>query len=592
MLLQTASQLCGIVVVVVLNRVAKGLVILLLDQKIVDGLVHNTLVLRLHVQQERLDERKVVVLLEDLDNTVDIDTGSESGEEVSEERRMLLNVELDSTVVDFQVGHLDHNLLELLVVPRVLGSLNDGKSSVVKFIIMVVAENKLGPKVSLFAGLDHLGQIHARPEDLNMLHQTVRVVLGESNTKLSEHSHVSTLEAKTLLEKADELIEVTVALVLLNQSLKLLSIDNQVETTNLGKAELLLLHTGFVDLLPHLDVVGLASALDGSLVVTKMDKGSGQLSPVRDASVEDLRSLVQAFLICLVTRLLDLLETSVREGESCVNSSLAVGLASHAQVFDELLVLTSVCGDFDDLKVVSGVLSLDVRLDGIGNAEAVKLCLGNLAPDLREINLLSICLSTIDADNVLNQDIDSGRLVVGLLINLERFFKQTNLDTASGDFIGIVVIELVDIVHHTSLVSLGGSEHEQVLEVLVVTEGTTVNVVLAQNEAPELSIGALQEVSSLSPVHGVLVGDVDKLKIILALGVGDVGQVGITLLTVLSNSKGIVLVVLLEELLGVVVGVDIDLGKSVVHSLLLVTSLESGLEERQKQLKAVARLNF
>ena len=118
------------------------------------------------------------------------------------------------------------------------------------------------------------------------------------------------------------------------------------------------------------------------------------------------------------------------------------------------------------------------------------------------------------------------------------------------------------------------------------------NVVLAENKAPKLDIRALQQVASLGSVHGVLVRDVDQLEVILALGVGNVGQVGVTLLAVFTDSEGIVLVVLLEELLGVVVRVDVNLSECVVDSLLLIARLEGSLEEGKEELKTVARLNL
>ena len=76
--------------------------------------------------------------------------------------------------------------------------------------------------------------------------------------------------------------------------------------------------------------------------------------------------------------------------------------------------------------------------------------------------------------------------------------------------------------------------------------------------------------------HGVLVRDVDELIIAEALGVGDVGKVGIASLAELADhqwlvkltrmlgwknysSKHEIYVVLFEELLGVAVRVDVDL---------------------------------
>ena len=151
--------------------------------------------------------------------------------------------------------------------------------------------------------------------------------------------------------------------------------DDQVETANLCKAELLLSHTGLVDLLPDLDVVGLAGALDSSLVVLEMNESGGELGPVGDGGEEDLGSLVVALLVGLVTRLLDvgdvgraeevlqlgeLVGASEAEGKSGVDRGLAESLAGHAEVLDEVFILAGVRRSLDDLEVVRRVLGLDV----------------------------------------------------------------------------------------------------------------------------------------------------------------------------------------------------------------------------------------
>lgn len=117
---------------------------------------------------------------------------------------------------------------------------------------------------------------------------------------------MTSLKAKTLFKKCNELIKVTVLLILLDETLKFLSIHNQVQTTNLGKSELLLVNTSSIDLLPDLDVVCLTGTFNSSLVILEMNQGGRKLGPVRDAGKEDLCSLVVSFSIRLVTGLLNI----------------------------------------------------------------------------------------------------------------------------------------------------------------------------------------------------------------------------------------------------------------------------------------------
>ena len=83
----------------------------------------------------------------------------------------------------------------------------------------------------------------------------------------------------------------------------------------------------------------------------------------------------------------------------------------------------------------------------------------------------------------------------------------------------------------------------------------------------------------MSSEHTVLVCDVDELDIILTLPIGYERQIRIALLTVFADNQRVVLVVLLEEFLGVGVAVDVDLGQGVEDCLLLIAALKSCFQE-------------
>ena len=366
-LLQALSKIHGIEVVIVVHGVAQSLVVLLLDQELVDGIVDGPLVLGLDIEQEGLDQRDVVGALEDAHNTVDVDACSEDLEQIGKEKRLLLQVEVQGAVVDLQVGDLDNDVLERVVLPRIGRALHHRQSGVVPLVVVAVQEHQLGPQIGLLRCTDHLRDVDARPEQLQVLHHTIRVVLGQSDTQLGEHTHVSPLQPETGLEDRDKLIKVTVALILADEGLQLLGVHNQVQTANLGQTELLLVNAGLVDLLPDLDAVGLAGTLHSSLVVLEVHQGGCKLGPVRDAGEEDLGSLVVSLGIGLVTRCLDvshiggtkevlelgqLVKTGEAERETSVDGRLAQGLASHTQELNELLILAGVGSSLDHLVVI------------------------------------------------------------------------------------------------------------------------------------------------------------------------------------------------------------------------------------------------
>lgn len=118
------------------------------------------------------------------------------------------------------------------------------------------------------------------------------------------------------------------------------------------------------------------------------------------------------------------------------------------------------------------------------------------------------------------------------------------------------------------------------------------DVVVREHICPDLAISPLNQVPRLCLEHRILVGDADKLQVVLTLTVCNIRQVRVALLTVLAHSKRVVHVVLLEEFLRIVVRVNVDFRESIVDSLLLIASRKSSLEERQKELQTVARLDF
>jgi hypothetical protein len=58
-----------------------------------------------------------------------------------------------------------------------------------------------------------------------------------------------------------------------------------------------------------------------------------------------------------------------------------------------------------------------------------------------------------------------------LLVDCEGLFVQTMLCRNLGDFIGIVVLEFVDVGNNFALVGANGCKQQEVLQITVVAEG-------------------------------------------------------------------------------------------------------------------------
>jgi hypothetical protein len=109
---------------------------------------------------------------------------------------------------------------------------------------------------------------------------------------------------------------------------------------------------------------------------------------------------------------------------------------------------------------------------------------------------------------------------------------------------------------------------------------------------PKIRLTPLDEVPRLLLEHRVLVGDRNKLVVTEALCVRNVGEVWIPLLAEFTDDQRLVKVVLLQERLGVVVAVDVNLGQGVVHGGILRAGLDPSLQPGEDQLEPIPLLDL
>lgn len=77
----------------------------------------------------------------------------------------------------------------------------------------------------------------------------------------------------------------------------------------------------------------------------------------------------------------------------------------------------------------------------------------------------------------------------------------------------------------------------------------------------------------------------DELQVALSSLVSNAGQVGVSLLAVFSDHGAVVERVLLQEALGCVVAVNVDLGQCIVGSRLLASLMDTRLQPRQQKFQ-------
>ena len=156
MFLQLLRQGNGVEIVVAVDGLPQGLVILLFYQHLVQRLVHRLVVVTLYRAKVRLDQIEVPTAGEEGDGTGMVQTRREDDQEVVDEEGLMVKVELQGLVIEFNVGHLGDDFLEEALLPGLCGMGHHGQGRVVVLLILVVKEHQLRPQVSLLRSSQHL----------------------------------------------------------------------------------------------------------------------------------------------------------------------------------------------------------------------------------------------------------------------------------------------------------------------------------------------------------------------------------------------------------------------------------------------------
>mmetsp|Transcript_2450 Transcript_2450/g.6170 ORF Transcript_2450/g.6170 Transcript_2450/m.6170 type:complete len:320 (-) Transcript_2450:3540-4499(-) len=293
MLLQPEREVDLVVVVVGGDGGAQPLIVLLLDEQVVDGLVHWRQVVLLHAQQVLLHQRQLLRLAHDGHHAPVVDARLQHPQQVAQQVGVRLQVEADALVVHLHARHLDADVLELHVLPRVgrVGD-HDGRG-VVKLVVRDVQEGELLPVLELLAHTNEARNVEARGKQLEVLHEALRLVLGVQDAELGEDAHVRAFQADAALHERDKLLKVALRLVVAADLLEVVRVDNDVERAQLRQPELALVHARKAHLLPRARAVGLARRVHGRLELAQVHQRAGQPAVVGDAREEDARRLVE-----------------------------------------------------------------------------------------------------------------------------------------------------------------------------------------------------------------------------------------------------------------------------------------------------------
>merc|ERR1719320_2227196 len=150
--------------------------------------------------QVRFDKLQVVRLGEVINRPSVVKPGGEDQQQVVQEHRLVVQVELDSSVVHLYVGNLSNDVLKMPLPPSLCRVRHHGKHCVVVLLVLVVQEDQLSPEVRLLCSSQHLWNVDTGPEQLQVLLELVWLVARVEDGKLGEHAHVSPFKTQGSLQ--------------------------------------------------------------------------------------------------------------------------------------------------------------------------------------------------------------------------------------------------------------------------------------------------------------------------------------------------------------------------------------------------------
>lgn len=118
------------------------------------------------------------------------------------------------------------------------------------------------------------------------------------------------------------------------------------------------------------------------------------------------------------------------------------------------------------------VVSLDESFDSLVKVALIKLSNSKFKPDFGFVGLISEFRGKFDVLDVIEEDLNSFDVLTEFLVDAESFFIEfvSIFFSNSSEFLSIVVIKSVDVVHNTAGLRADGSQNKKILEIFVSSE--------------------------------------------------------------------------------------------------------------------------
>mmetsp|Transcript_21576 Transcript_21576/g.15773 ORF Transcript_21576/g.15773 Transcript_21576/m.15773 type:complete len:220 (-) Transcript_21576:3555-4214(-) len=181
--------------------------------------------------------------------------------------------------------------------------LHHSDDSLVEVRVLRVKEYRFRPHLESFALFCELGDLDLGAVGADVVHESVRGVLGVENTQFSEDALVRSFHVHALLQQRNHLLRVPKSLILSQQFFEVVWLDDDLEAAEGGSFEFLGSHAGKAHFFPHFHGVCLLGCFECLLVLLQFHQCRGNLSIVACLLVQDQSSFEQLLIEAPVSAL-------------------------------------------------------------------------------------------------------------------------------------------------------------------------------------------------------------------------------------------------------------------------------------------------
>lgn len=222
------------------------------------------------------------------------------------------------------------------------------------------------------------------------------------------------------------------------------------------------------------------------MILPEVDESSGESRPVGNTREEKFRRFVQSSLESFLSRtqlisdvrhtqellhVMQSIRSGVRESQLGIDDGFSKRFPSHLQISNEVVEFGGSSGGLDHFEIIGRIGSFDIRIDGVLDSETVELSFSESTPDGVFVDLVGVLRSSVNRDNVLDEDVHRAEVMSMLAVDRESFFVKSMFDRNAGDFLDVESFDLFDVRHDLAFVGSDGGEEEELLEVGVVAKG-------------------------------------------------------------------------------------------------------------------------